>query len=158
MGVSEIRISQIKKDILLYLKMNPKAAPLLSELRDIYNENLMCELYTLPKKEIYETMINDDLFILLESITKWDSKDRLSKAVSNALEMMDSDAADHVVRCLRDGFDYVDSTYRKNKDSIVEFLSIMEPTETYSRRSDAFILDKISEISNLCKSYGIYQK
>ncbi len=158
MGLSEIRVSQIKKEIILYLKTNKKALPLLLSLRDMYSESLMCDLYTLPKNQIYEALISDDFYILLETVTKWDSKVRLSSAISSALENMDSADADYIVRCLKEGFDFVDSTYRKNKDTILYFLSAMEPTETFNRRSDAYILDKMSELSMMCDRHNLYKK
>lgn len=159
MGVSEIRISQIKREIILYLKTNPKAAAILSDLRDMYTEGLLSDMYDRPKNEIYETLINDDVFVLLESVTKWDSREKLSNSINSALDQMaDTTKADYIVRCMRDGFDFVDSTYRKHKNGIVEFLSIMEPTETFGKRSDAFILDKMTELSDLCKKYGLYTK
>ena len=158
MGYSETRISQIKKEIILYLKTHPRAQEILSMLHDMYTESLICELYNLPKNQIYESMISDDFYILLEAMTKWDSKVRLSTAVSSALESMDSTDADYIVKCLKEGFDYMDSTYRKNKTTILEFLGIVEPTETFNHRSDAYILDKMSELSNMCKKHNLYQK
>lgn len=159
MGVTEIRISQIKKEIILYLKMDPKASAILSDLRDMYTESLVSEMYSRPKSEIYEALMNDDVFVLLETITKWDSKDKLSGSLNNALDRLsDTAKADYIVKCLKGGFEFVDSTYRKNKQTIVEFLSTLEPTETYGKRSDAFILDKMSELSDLCRKYGLYTK
>lgn len=158
MGLSEIRVSQIKKEIILYLKTNKKAWAILSELRDMYTESILCEIYSLPKNQIYETLITDDFYILLEAVTKWDSKERLSTSISSALEGMDMKEADYIVRCLKEGFDYVDSTYRANKATLTEFLSKVEPTETFSRRSDAYILDKMSELSAMCSKHGLYQK
>ena len=158
MGCTEERISQIKREIILYLKTNPKAMEILGMLREMYTESLICELIGLPKQQIYERLISDDFYILLEAVTKWDSKDRLSTSLSSALENMDSMDADYIVQCMKGGFDYVDSTYRKNKQTILSFLSIVEPTESFTRRSDAYILDKMSELSNMCKKYNLYQK
>ena len=159
LGVKEERISQVKKEIILYLKMNPKAARVLADLRDMYTESILAEMYNHPKNEIYEALINDDMFILLEAVTKWDSKEKLSNSISGALEAMaDTTKADYIVHCLKEGFDYIDSTYRKNKLVIMEFLSIIEPTETFGKRSDAFIIDKISEISEMCSKHGIYSR
>lgn len=158
MGLSEIRVSQIKKEIILYLRSNKKAMPLLMSLRDMYTESLLCELFTLPKNQIYEALISDDFYILLEAVTKWDSKARLSSAISSALDGLEAGDADYIVQCLKDGFEFVDSTYRHNKDTIVKFLSSMEPTETFNRRSDAYILDKMSELSMMCDKHNLYKK
>jgi RNA polymerase sigma factor (sigma-70 family) len=158
MGITEIRVSQIKKEIILYLKTNKKALPLLMSLRDMYTESLLCELFTLPKNQIYEALISDDFYILLEAVTRWDSKAKLSSAISSALDGLEAGDADYIVRCLKDGFEFVDSTYRNHKDIIVNFLSSMEPTETFNRRSDAYILDKMSELSMMCDKHNLYKK
>lgn len=159
MGVTEIRISQIKKEIILYLKTNPKAAAILSDLRDMYTESLVSEMYNRPKSEIYEALISDDVFVLLESATKWDSKDKLQNAINNALEKLESpDKSDYIVQCLQKGFDFVDGSYRKHKHEIVEFLTSMEPTDTITKRSDAYILDKMSELAEACKRHHLYEK
>jgi RNA polymerase sigma factor (sigma-70 family) len=159
MGVTENRISQIKNKIISYLRANKRSARLLADILDVYTENLLFDLYNCSKEEIYEALISDDVHMMLEAATRWDSKDKLSRSVSNALEAMaDTTKADYIVHCLRDGFDYIDSTYRKNKLVIMEFLSILEPTETFGKRSDAFIIDRISEISEMCQKHGIYSK
>ena len=156
LGVSEIRISQIKKDIVLYLKGHPKAMEILSELNSIYTESLLLELYHLGREQIYEALISDDMFMLLESMTRWDSKQRLKTSFAAALDNLETTEADYIVQCMQDGFDYIDSTYRKNKPIIVKFLSLMEPTDTFSRRSDAYILDKMSELQMMCQKHGLY--
>jgi hypothetical protein len=72
--------------------------------------------------------------------------------------MADTTKSDYIVHCLRDGFDYIDSTYRNNKLVIMEFLSIVEPTESFGKRSDAYIIDKLSELSDMCRKHNIYSK
>jgi hypothetical protein len=125
----------------------------------MYTESLVVEMYNRPKAEIYEALISDDVFVLLEAITKWDSKEKFSSAINSALEQLsDTSKADYIVQCLKGGFDFVDSTYRKNKPTIIEFLSIVEPTEVFGKRSDAFILDKMGELSELCTKHGLYKK
>jgi RNA polymerase sigma factor (sigma-70 family) len=158
MGMSEQRIAQVKKEILLYLRSNPKAMEMLGMLREMYTEHLISDLCGLSKDQVYEALLSDDFYILLETVTKWDSKDRLTASISTALEDMLSSDADYIVKCLRDGFEFIDSSYRKNKETIVEFLSAVEPTETFGKRSDAYIIDRLTELSNMCKKHNIYQK
>lgn len=158
LGLSEVRVSQIKQEIILYLRANPKAMEILGMLREMYTESLLVELFNLPKNQIYERLIGDDFYILLETLTKWDSKDRLSSAVSTALGEMDPSDADYIVMCLKEGFDFIDQSYRGRKGTILEFLNVVEPTEMFSRRSDAYIIDRLTELSNMCKKYKLYNK
>lgn len=158
MGLSEVRVSQIKTEIVLYLRSNPKAMEILGMLREMYTEHIVAEMYNLPKNAIYEALIYDDFYILLENLTKWDSKSRTSAAMSAALEKLDPEDADYIVRCIKEGFEYIDASYRENKDRITNFLRIIEPTESFNKRSDAYIIDKLTELSEMCKKYNLYNK
>ena len=75
MGMSEgnIRNSVINK-IIAFLKKNDKAMEILSDIQDIYNESLMIEMVGFERDMIIETLVNDDMFILLEELNRWGDK------------------------------------------------------------------------------------
>ena len=157
-GVTEVRIAQIKRNVINYLRSHPKAMDILSDLLQIYTESLLCDIYNLGREQIYETLISDDMFMMLEAVTRWDSKSRLEDSMRSVLDSLNDVEADYIVQCMQEGFDFIDSSYRKNKPLIVKFLSLMEPTDTFTRRSDAYILDKMAELSQMCQKYGVYAK
>ena len=92
MGMSEgnIRNSIINK-MISFLKKDKRAMDILMDIQDIYNESLMIELIGFSKEEIVETLINDDMFILLEELNQWKNKDSLYNALKLALSSLNKD-------------------------------------------------------------------
>lgn len=155
MGMSEgnIRNSIINK-IINFLKKNPKAMEILSDIQDIYNESLMVELSGLSKNEILEALVNDDMFILLEELNQWKNKDVLNNSLGYALDKMGDDAH-AIIDILNRDFEYLDSVYKKNLKIIIKFLSFMYPTHSFNKNTDVYLLEKIQELQELIKSYKI---
>lgn len=156
-GMSEgnIRNSIINK-MLKFLKSDPKARNILQSLQTIYSESLMRDLiYYTDKQSIYEALINDDMFILLEELNRWRNKDVFKSTVTNALENMSREEATYIRKCLKEGFVFIDSSYMKNKKTIIKFLSVIYPTETFMRMSDVAIIEHITELANVTKEFDI---
>lgn len=154
-GMSEgnIRNSVINK-ILAYLRSDKELLSVLMDIQDIYNEGLMVEMFHLDKEQILETLLNDDTFILLEEINRWSKKSDFNNAVDNSLENVDVED-EKIIRDLLEGtFDDLDSKYKKNKRVIVTFLSNMYPTETFVRKSDVAIIDRMSELQDIWKKFN----
>lgn len=149
-GMSEgnIRNSVINK-ILAFLKKDPNAMEILVSLMDSYNESLMIELFGCDKDTILERLINDDIYILLEDITKWTNKDVFKRALDNALNGND----DKILNILNGGFEDIDSNLKKYKKEIMRFLSSMYPTENMSKKTDVDIIEYMVELQEIYKKY-----
>lgn len=154
-GMSEgnIRNSVINK-ILAYLRTDKDLLSIFMDLQDIYNEGLMIEMFYLDKEQILETLLNDDTFILLEEINRWSKKSVFNDAVASTLETFKSEDSKIIKELLRGDFDDLDSSYKKNKRVIVTFLSSMYPTETFLRKSDVDIIDRMSELQDVWKKFN----
>lgn len=151
-GVSEgnIRNSIINK-ILRFLRSDKQALEIITDLQSVYNESLMCELCGMDKDAIIETLINDDMFILFEELTRWDNKDILCQSLENACQYMNEYDKDIILSILNGDFEYLDSVFKKYKKQIIEFLSNMYPTEYISRKSDISLLEYMEDIQNAYK-------
>ena len=149
-GMSEgnIRNSVINK-MLAFLKKDPNAMEILMSLMDSYNESLMIELFGCDNETILERLINDDIYILLEDITKWTNKDVFKRALDNAL--MGND--DKILYILNGGFEDIDSNLKKYKKEIIRFLSNMYPTENMSKKTDVDIIEYMMELQEIYKKY-----
>ena len=149
-GMSEgnIRNSVINK-MLAFLKKDPNAMEILMSLMDSYNESLMIELFGCDNETILERLINDDIYILLEDITKWTNKDVFKRALDNAL--MGND--DKILYILNGGFEDIDSNLKKYKKEIIRFLSSMYPTENMSKKTDVDIIEYMMELQEIYKKY-----
>ena len=155
MGMSEgnIRNSVINK-IISFLKKNKRAAEILSDIQDIYNESLMIELMGFDKNEILEALINDDMFILLEELNMWKNKIVFNNALNNSLSKIGNNE-DVIIDLLSNDFEYLDSNYKKNKKLIINFLSSMYPTTSFRGKSDVELLEMMEELQGIFKTHNI---
>ena len=124
------------------------------DIQDIYNEGLMIEMIHMGREQIIETLLSDDTFILLEEINRWAKKDSFNSAVDNALETVKQEDEKIIRDILKGSFDDLDSNYKKNKRVIVTFLSSMYPTESFLRKSDVAIIDRMSELQDIWKKFN----
>lgn len=153
-GMSEgnIRNSVINK-ILAYLRTDKELLGILQDIQDIYNEGLMIEMIHMDREQILESLLNDDTFILLEEINRWARKDIFEKSLSNALSFFVEKDADTIIELLSGDFNDIDDSYKKNKRIIITFLSNMYPTETFVKKSDVAIIDRMRELQDIYKRF-----
>ena len=154
-GMSEgnIRNSVINK-ILAYIRTDKELLSILMDIQDIYNEGLMIEMIHMDRQQILETLLNDDTFILLEEINRWSKKDVFNNAVDSALETVKPEDNKIIRNILSGTFDDLDNNYKKNKRIIVTFLSSMYPTETFVRKSDVDIIDRMNELQDIWHKFN----
>ena len=152
MGMSEgnIRNSIINK-MISFLKKDKRAMDILMDIQDIYNESLMVELIGYSKEDILEALVNDDMFILLEELNRWKNKDVFGRALSSALGRMEN--AGVIEDLLGGDFEHLDSNYKKNKKSIIEFLSYMYPTTSFTKKTDVDLLEMMQELQEYFKKH-----
>ena len=152
-GMSEgnIRNSVINK-IINYLRGDKKAMEIISNLRDIYNESLMIELMGCSQEYIIEFLSNDDVYILLEELNRWESKEVFTKALNKSLDMIND--KDQIIYILNGDFEVLDSRLKKDKKLIVTFLNNMYPTENMNRKSDVSLLEYMGELQMYYQKYN----
>ena len=154
LGISPSLVTGIVKDnILKKLKNNPKAMEILSDIQASYNESLMLDIMNLDKDMMIEAILEDDMFILLEELTKWSDKNVYINTLNNAFELMDSKDVKLIKDMLSNDFDYMDRVFKSNKKLIIKFLGLVNPTESYSRKSDVALLEYMNEFAILYKKY-----
>ena len=149
MSEGNIRNSIINK-IIAFLKKDKAALELLMDLNESYNESLMIELFGCDKDTILERLSNDDIYILLEEITRWHNKDVFKRALTSALP----GNQDTILNILKGGFEEVDDNIKKYKKDIVKFLSSMYPTENMSRKTDVDLIEYMMELQEIYKKYN----
>ena len=156
MGMSEgnIRNTIINK-ILMFLKKDRKAFDIILDIQRIYSESLMAELVSCDADVISETLLNDDIFIMLEDLTKWSDKQSFKHAIDDSLNNLDKEPRNIIVNLLRGDFNYLDDNYKKHKKIIILFLSRMYPTESFIRKTDITILEYMNELQDYFKKYKL---
>jgi len=155
MGMSEgnIRNSIINK-MIKFLKNDRKASEILQDIQDMYTESLMIEMLGYTKEEIFETLINDDMYILLEELTKWNYKTVFNQAMRDTFSMIpDQKDKKILIDILKGDFEYLDNNFKKNKNLIILFLSNLYPTENMKKKTDVDLLNYMSDLQNYYKKY-----
>jgi RNA polymerase sigma factor (sigma-70 family) len=153
MGMSPGNIKPIIDKILKTLKKNPRAMDLFLDLQATYNESLLLDLMGMDKEQMIEAIISDDMFILLEELTKWANKDVFKGTLYNVLDELGQREGKVIEEILDNDFDFLDRHFKAEKKLIIKFLGLMYPTENFSRRTDVALLEYMEELSILYKNY-----
>lgn len=156
-GMSEGNVrNSVLNRMLKYILNDPKTRQAAEALRRIYCESLMKELIYLDNKQaIYEALISDDMFILLEELNRWNNRQVFINSIHSALDKFNIEDAKYLIECLQKGFSYIDDTYKKHKNIIIFFLSSLYPTENFNRVSDVTLIDEMNKLSQISIDYKI---
>lgn len=155
-GMSEgnIRNSIINK-IIKFLRTNRQANNILRQLQESYNISMMTSMVGLDKADIIDSLVNDDIFILLEELNKWGDKQLFKELLENALSILPKDGSEYILNVLQKDFEYLDSTFKKNKKFIILFLKELYPTESMSNKTDVSLLEYMVDV---CEAYKKHKK
>ena len=146
-GLSEgnIRNSVINK-IIKFLRTDKRAMNILRSLQESYNISMMASMVGMDKASILEALISDDIFILLEELNQWNDKVLFKETVEKAMNVLPKEGAKYILEVLQKGFDYLDSTFKKNKKFIILFLSEVYPTEPMAKKTDVSLLEYMMDL------------
>ena len=127
------------------------------ELRESYEISLMNELiYNMDNKQVvYESLISNDMFIMLEELNRWGNKDNFKNSIIMILDKLSVEESKYFIECLINGFEYIDDTYKKHKKLLMYILKELYPTETFNNKSDVAIINYMSELSEISNNYNI---
>ena len=152
-GVSAQMVTGIVQMIIRELKKDKKAMELLRDLQASYNESLMIDVMNLDKEMMIETILSDDMFILLEELTKWTNKDVYINTLEDVIDSFDNNDAKTIKKLLSGDFDQLDKMFKANKKLIISFLTAMYPTESFTKKTDVSLLEYMDELADLYKKY-----
>jgi hypothetical protein len=152
-GIAPSLVTGIVKLILSKLKNNPKAMELLTDIRTSYNESIMLDVMNLDKNMMIETILADDMFILLEELTKWSDPEVFIATLDNVFNSMADNEVKTIKNILSNDFEHLDKVFKSYKKLIIKFLGLMNPTESFNRKTDVTLLDNMNEIGMLYKKY-----
>lgn len=156
LGMSEgnIRNSIINK-MILFLKKDKRAIDILQNIQDVYTESLLIELVGFTKEQILESLANDDMFILLEELNRWNNKTLFIQTIKSAISQMNILQQQIIDDLLKGDFGYIDDNLKKNKKLIILFLENVYPTENMKRKSDVALIEYMVELQEYYKKYKL---
>lgn len=151
-GMSEGNIRNgVLNKMLKWLKTNVKASDILMDIQDLYTESLMIELVGSTREQIIESFLQNDVYILLEELTRWNNKDVFRQALEAALGQLKD--PDGMLSIISGRFIDIDNNLKKSKKDIIAFLSAMYPTEPMNRKTDVDLLEYMEEIQDYYHKY-----
>lgn len=153
LGIGASVVTAVVKHMLAKLKESPKAMEILMDIQTSYNESLMLDIMNLDKNMMIESILADDMFILLEELTKWSDPEVFIATLDNVLNSMEANDVKHIKNILSKDFEYVDKVFKSQKKTIIKFLNLMNPTESFNRKTDVALLDYMNELSNIYKKH-----
>jgi len=141
----------VTKKILPYIKSNEDLMDIMSDLLAMRVESLMVNNMYKSGKELYEALLGDDVYLMLEEITRWRNPEVLFETVAHAMETLSGT----ITEFLKGDENFATNNYKDNLKEVKEFLTNLYPTESFIRKSDEYILERLLEIINLWHKYEL---
>lgn len=141
----------VTKKILPYIKSNEDLMDIMSDLLAMRVESLMVNNMYKSGKELYEALLGDDVYLMLEEITRWRNPEVLFETVTHAMETLSGT----ITEFLKGDENFATNNYKDNLKEIKEFLTNLYPTESFIRKPDEYIFERLLEIINLWHKYEL---
>lgn len=158
-GISQAAVTSAKNKVLNFLQSNKELRSVLLDILNIYTESLMSKVWNKSQDAILETLRNDNTYILLEELNRWSNPKVLESAINTVLYKTGGFTKEDTIfitDCLlAENEKFITENYKKQKRAIVAFLESMYPQETFARKSDVYICEKMNEFRNLVNEYKI---
>ena len=88
-------------------------------------------------------------------MNRWGDKALFKELLENALASLPKEGSKYILEVLQKDFEYLDSTFKKNKKFIILFLNELYPTESMTNKTDVSILEYMMDI---CDAYKKHKK
>ena len=141
----------VTKKILPYIKSNEDLMDIMSDLLAMRVESLMVNNMYKSGRELYEALLGDDVYLMLEEITRWRNPEVLSETVAHAMETLSGT----ITEFLKGDENFATNNYKDNLKEVKEFLTNLYPTESFIHKPDEYILERLLEIINLWHKYEL---
>lgn len=158
LGVSSPAITKICNKILKFMSEDKECQALkgaFESLAEGYIINKMCETYEMEKADIIESFLFDDTYILIESLTKWKSKDKFQKTINNATDFLNVDDALFIYNTLQNKEELNEQNIKKYKNAIIKFLSEVYPDSSYKNAKNDELENIMRELQSVSMKFQI---
>lgn len=152
LGVTPGRISQTIRKFITFMTTDKDSYGLLANINDMYMESIVPRMIGCERSVIAEALVGDSIFMMLNEAMRWSDKDTFLDAVKRCIAS--SSKGEAVRESLIDP-EYCDEYYRVNKQSIVEFLSNLYPTRSFSQADDHTILEEMAYLNSIALKHEI---
>lgn len=154
-GISQSVINNnIMKKIIKYLTYNKHAAEILDTLKDIYLEGLLVTCLGMDKEHIYETLANDDVYLMFEAATPWSNPSKFKAMYAQAQASVGNrQDLNTLLEVVTGDFSTADKYIKTHKSLYINFLKRMYPAEPIHNASDVTLLELMVQIQDAYKKF-----
>ena len=124
-------------------------------IEEDYLVNKLAGLIMEDKKTVMDSLLFDDYYIMLESLTKWNSKDKFQKAVNKATDDLNVDDALYIYKILQNKELLDNKSVKKYKDAIVRFLENMYPDQSFKSAKIEDLGAELNDLRTISLKYAI---
>lgn len=158
LGISSPAVVQACGRIMKFIASDKYCQELYSayeSLADDYVVGKLLEVYKEDKKTIVESLIYDDLYILLESLRKWNNKDKFQKTINKATDELNVDDALFIYRILQNKELLDAQNVKKYKDSVVRFLENIYPDQSFKTAKIEELDAELNDLKTISLKFAI---
>ena len=154
-GMSEGNIkNSIINKIIKKIQANSQMMDILGDIFNIYSESLLRGTIGMNREQILETLAGDDVYIMLEEVSRFNSASSFKKYYTYALGQFDASEQDLIKQALAGGFATIDASLRPNQNIYKKFLRALNPTAS-STFTDGDIIDGMCSVSQYVNKYKL---
>lgn len=124
-------------------------------IEEDYLVNKLVGLLFEDKKTIIESLLFDDYYIMLESLVKWNSKDKFQKAVNKATDDLNVDDALFIYNILQNKALLDAKSVKKYKDAVIRFLENMYPDQSFKNAKVDDLGAELNDLRTISLKYAI---
>ena len=115
----------------------------------------LLEVYKEDKKTIVESLIYDDLYILLENLRKWNNKDKFQKTVNKATDDLNVDDALFIYKILQNKELLDAKNVKKYKGAIIRFLENLYPDQSFKNAKNEDLVAELNDLRTISLKFAI---
>ena len=159
LGISSPATTKIVAKILKFAANDPQCVQLkqaFESLCELYSQNILLETLKdtdITRNKVLESFLSDDIYIIIESIIKWNDKKVFTKAVNSATDLLCVDDALYIYNVISGKKEIKTDDIRKYKYALIEFLQNLYPYDTFANNDD--IISQLKELTEISKKFKI---
>lgn len=124
-------------------------------IQEDYLVNKLASILFEGKKAIYENLLFDDYYIMLESLVKWNTKEKFQKSVNKSTDELNVDDALFIYNILQNKALLDTKSVKKYKDAVIRFLENMYPDQSFKNAKIEDLGAELNDLRTLSLKYAI---
>ena len=95
------------------------------------------------------------MYLFMESLNKWNNKDKFIKVINNASDHLNIDDALYIYHILENNLDIVAKDFKKHRAAVIEFLENVYPEKAFKQVHDDILIDELKQLRSVSEKFQI---